>query len=79
MTMTKLLEKAFGEISRLPAEDQDVIAEALIGLLPDAAADLEWERLFQDPRSEKALEHLLSEADAEIARGEVRDTDPGEA
>ena len=76
--MTKLLEKAFGEISRLPEADQDVIAEALIGLLPDAAADLEWDRLLRDPRSEQALEHWLGEADAEIARGEVRNTDPGE-
>jgi hypothetical protein len=76
--MTKLLEQAFGEISRLPAADQDEIAKALIDLLPDAAADLEWERLFRDPRSEQVLDKLLKEADAEIARGEVRDTDPGE-
>jgi hypothetical protein len=77
--MTKLLEQAFGEISRLPEADQDVIAEAIIGLMPDAAADVEWERLLRDPRSEQALEKLLSAADAEIARGEVHDTDPGEA
>jgi hypothetical protein len=79
MNMTKLLEQAFNEISRLPEEDQDVIAQALIGLIPDAADDLQWERLFSDPRSEKALEHLLREADAEIARGDVYDTNPGEA
>lgn len=36
----------------------------------------EWGRLLRDPRSEKALERLLGEADAEIARGEVGDTDP---
>jgi hypothetical protein len=77
--MTKLLEKAFGELSRLPEADQDVIAEAIIDLLPDAAADQEWERLLADPRSDRALESLLREADAEIARGDVRDTDPGEA
>jgi hypothetical protein len=63
--MTKLLEQAFGEISRLPEADQDVIAEALIALLPDDAAEREG--------------RLLGEADAEIARGEVHDTDPGEA
>jgi hypothetical protein len=77
--MTKLLEQAFSEISRLPEEDQDVIAQALMGLMPDAADDKEWERLTRDPRSEKALEYLLSKADAEIARGDVLDTDPGEA
>jgi hypothetical protein len=77
--MIKLLEQAFGEISRLPETDQDVIAEALIGLLPDDAAEREWERLLRNPRSEQVLERLLGEADAEIARGEVHDTDPGEA
>jgi hypothetical protein len=63
--MTKLLEQAFGEISRLPEADD--------------AAEREWERLLRDPRSEQVLGRLLGEADAEIARGEVHDTDPGEA
>jgi hypothetical protein len=48
--LTKLLEQVFSEISRLPEEDQDVIAQALMELMPNAAADLEWERLTQDPR-----------------------------
>ena len=77
--MTKLLEKAFGEISRLPAEDQDVIAQAIMDLVPDAASDKEWDCLMSDPRSEQVLEKLIQEADAEIARGDVLDTDPGEA
>jgi hypothetical protein len=77
--MTKLLEKAFSEISRLPAEDQDVIAEAIMNLMPDVASDREWDSLTADPRSEKLLEKLVKNADAEIARGEVHDTDPGEA
>ena len=77
--MTKLLEQAFGEISRLPEVEQDVIAQALMGLMPDAAGDKEWERLTQDPRSDRTLEYLLKEAETDIARGDVLDTDPGEA
>jgi hypothetical protein len=74
--MTKLLEQAFGQLSRLPEADQDVIAEALIGLLPNATADLEWESLFRDPRSEEVLKRMLH--DVETARGEVGDGDPGD-
>jgi hypothetical protein len=77
--MTKLLEKAFSEISRLPEEDQNVIAQAIMDLMPDAASDREWERLTTDPRSEVVLEKLIKKADAEIARGDVFDVDPGEA
>lgn len=76
--MTKLLEQAFGELSRLQEAHQDLIAEALIGLLPDAAGDLAWESLFQDPRSDEALERLLHEVDVEVACGEARDGDPGD-
>ena len=77
--MTKLLEQAFSEISRLPEEEQNVIAQAIMELMPDAAADREWEHLTSDPRSEKVLERLIKEAEAEIARGDVLDTDPSQA
>ena len=66
--MTKLLEQAFNELSRLPETDQDVIAEALIGLVPHDADDEQWERVTQDPRSDKALEYLLNNADAQVGR-----------
>jgi hypothetical protein len=73
--MTELLAQAFGEISRLPEADQNAIAEALIGLLPDDAAEQEWEGLIRDPRSEQVLERLLAEA----ARGEMPAACPEEA
>jgi len=77
--MTKLLEKAFGKISRLSAEDQNAIAQAIIDIMPDEAGDKEWDRLTGDPRSEKVLEMLVKEADAEIACGDVLDIDPAKA
>lgn len=77
MPMTKLLEEAFDELSRLPEGDQDAIAKALISLLQNTADDKEWDQLTQDPRSDKALEYLLHIADEDSARGEVFDIDPG--
>lgn len=61
------------ELVELLKEKHDVVAQALSDLLQDESR---WEQLFSDPRSEKALDKLVSEAEKEIAAGKVYDYDP---
>lgn len=58
--MTKLLEKAFAEASKLPHEAQDMIAQTL---LDDLAAEEKWDDAFAEPQEKLALlaEEALSE------------------
>ncbi|WP_232629273.1 hypothetical protein [Methylobacterium sp. Leaf118] len=63
--MTKLLEQAVEAIRRLPAADQDTIAEAMLGLARLGAAD------DIDPDH---LEDVLAGL-AEIERGEIASED----
>ncbi|MEM6430608.1 MAG: hypothetical protein AAF708_15315 [Deinococcota bacterium] len=41
--MTKLLKKAFTQTSKLPAKDQDAIAEII---LVELASEERWQKLF---------------------------------
>jgi hypothetical protein len=66
--MTKLLEQAFAEASKLPDEDQDSLARQL---LEDMAADRRWDELLADPRSSALLAELAAEAIAEDEAGET--------
>ncbi|CAO4147339.1 hypothetical protein [Methylorubrum aminovorans] len=67
--MTKLLEQAVETVRRLPAADQDTIAEAMLGLARvGAAEDIDPEHL------EDVLAGL-----AEIERGELASTEEIEA
>jgi TRAP-type C4-dicarboxylate transport system substrate-binding protein len=58
--MTKQLEKAFSEVSKLPAKDQDAIAEIV---LAELASEQRWNDLFTN--SQDLLAKLASEALAE--------------
>jgi len=64
--MTKLLEKAFKEASRLPVVDQNVIAK---WLLEELAAEKKWELMFAE--SENILDKLADEALAEHKKGKT--------
>jgi len=65
--MTKLLAKAFEEASRLPEEDQDVVAEML---LSDLASEERWTEAFA--RSQDKLALLANEALAEFKQGKTK-------
>ncbi len=66
-TMTKLLEKAFEEASRLPEEDQDAFAETL---LSDLASEERWTELFVKSQDKLAL--LAKEALTQFNEGTTR-------
>ncbi len=70
--MTKLLEKAFAEASKLPEEEQDVIAAIV---LEELASERRWNKAFS--RSQDQLARLADEALAEFREGktELLDTD----
>jgi hypothetical protein len=58
--VTELLEKAFSKASKLPAQDQDTIAEIV---LAELASEERWQTLFAE--SQDALANLAEEAIAE--------------
>jgi len=55
--MTKLLDKAFKEVSKLPVIDQNAIAK---WLLEELEAERKWEQMFAE--SEDVLDRLADEA-----------------
>ena len=71
--MTKLLEKAFAEASKLPAEEQDAIAAAL---LEDLAGERAWSSAFSDETSRNLPGELAAEALKEHRSGRTLELDP---
>lgn len=65
--MTKLLEKAFLEVSKLPEQDQNTIAEVV---LAEIASEKRWNELFSS--SQGLLTELAEEALAEHRAGETQ-------
>ena len=70
--MTKALERAFREASKLPETDQDALAEAIRN---EVLGDDEWESSFS--ASSGALEELADEAVAEHRAGRTQPLKPG--
>ena len=70
--MTKVLEKAFQEASRLPPKDQDAVGE---WLLKELESEARWAKLFAG--SQDALGKLAAEALEEHRRGQTKDLDLG--
>ncbi len=68
--MTKLLENAFNEASKLPEIEQNVIGR---WLLDEIKADKKWEKLFAE--SEDVLEQFAQEALMEYEKGNTKDLD----
>ncbi len=65
--MTKLLEKAFEEASKLTELEQDALAQWLIG---EINSERKWEKAFAE--SEDVLDKLADKALAEHAEGKTK-------
>jgi len=71
--MTELLEQAFAEVSKLPPDEQDLIAD---WLLKEMESECRWNQLFAE--SQDALPVLASEALAEHRKGDTLSCDAKE-
>ncbi|MFQ6003008.1 MAG: hypothetical protein ACE5KJ_04610 [Candidatus Zixiibacteriota bacterium] len=71
--MTKLLEKAFNEISRLPEMEQNIFAR---WLLDELVSERKWEKAFAE--SEDILNKLADEALKEHTQGKTKPLDINE-
>ena len=68
--MTKLLEKAFEEASRLPEIEQNILAK---WVLDELHSERVWAKTFAE--SEDVLDKLADEAIAEKRRGQTTSLD----
>ena len=68
--MTKVLEKAFDEASKLSEGEQNELGE---WLLPEILSEREWDQAFA--RSQDLLARLAKEALAEDRRGQTDELD----
>ena len=69
--MTKLLEKAIAEVSRLSEQEQDAIATLI---LEELTSERRWDKAFT--RSEDALARLADDALAEHRDDRTKALDP---
>jgi hypothetical protein len=69
--MTKLLEKAFAEASKLPEQEQDALAAVI---LEELASERRWDQAFAD--SADLLARLADQALAEHRAGKTHVLDP---
>lgn len=69
--MTKALQRAFEAASRLPEQEQDQLAAAI---LEELTADERWEAALA--KSQEALERLANEAHEEHRAGRTEALDP---
>ena len=69
--MTKILEEAFNQASKLPEAEQDALGRIL---LEELASERRWEDLFAG--SQDLLEELADQALAEHDAGRTEKLDP---
>ena len=69
--MTKLLEEAFAEASKLPEQEQDALATVI---LEELASERRWDQAFAD--SADLLAQLADQALAEHRAGKTQVLDP---
>lgn len=69
--MTQLLDKAFAEAAKLPEDEQDALARAV---LDELAGERRWDELFS--QSQDVLGDLAAEARAEYRAGRSHKLDP---
>ena len=69
--MTKLLEEAFDETAKLPDDEQDALAQAV---LAELVSERRWDELFAG--STDVLSELAEEALAEHRAGRTKPLDP---
>ena len=65
--MTQLLEKAFSEVAKLPASEQDAVAALVI---EELASEKRWSSSFAN--SQDLLAQLAEEALADYASGQTK-------
>ena len=68
--MIESLEEAFKEVAQLPEDEQRHIVEVI---RQEMASEKRWQTLFHDPRSERVLANLVTEALAEETAGETEE------
>jgi len=68
---TRLLEQAFAEVSKLPEEEQELLAA---WILEEVASERLWDKAFMD--SADALARLADEATDEHLEGRTQVLDP---
>ena len=68
--MTRLLEKAFKEASKLPVVEQNALAK---WMLEELEAEKEWEQIFAE--SEDVLDRLANEAIEAHKKGKTKPLD----
>ena len=69
--MTKLLEKAFNQASKLPVSSQDAIAAII---LEELEGEKKWETSFAN--SQESLSTIATKVRNEIKQGETLPFDP---
>jgi hypothetical protein len=69
--VTRLLEKAFTEVSKLPEQEQDTLAAIIF---EELASERRWEEAFA--ASGEVLAQLADEALAEHRAGMTQELDP---
>ena len=69
--MTQLLDKAFAEAAKLPEDEQDALARAV---LDELAGERRWAELFS--QSQDVLRELAAEAMGEYRAGRTQELDP---
>ena len=69
--MTRLLEEAFEEVSKLPEGEQDAIAA---WLLQELASEQRWQKLLAE--SQDMLGFLADQALADYRQGRTLELDP---
>ena len=68
--MTSLVEKAFGEVSKLPELEQNALAR---WILDEIMSEKKWDKIFAE--SEDVLTHLSKEASKDNEEGKTTDLD----
>ncbi len=69
--MTKLLEQAFAEVSKLPEKDQDAMAAII---MEELASERRWDELFA--KSPEKLEKMAMAALRDFREGRTEPLDP---
>lgn len=68
--MIEPLKEAFNEVAQLSEDEQRHIAEVI---KMELASEKRWQALFHDPRSERLLEQLVTEALTEDSAGRTEE------
>ncbi len=69
--MTESLRRVIAQIEQLPESEQNAYAAAIQAELEE---DRRWEAAMDDPH-DLVIDRLITEAKAQVARGEARDLD----